>query len=138
MSPIRGEGGWWGVEGKFTGFQFWDPPSRILLGHFQGTVNKSLESSAQAQSIGTLFEQIGLRGGAVDMSKSQRHTRLGAGRGVSQANEAAINPKLTGLCQREIVSEILKKWKYCGTVQASYGSLVGHLCMVVRISVFDP
>ena len=61
------------------------------------------ESSAQAQSIGTLFEQIGLRGGSVDMSKSQRLTRSGAGRGVSQANEAAIYPKLTGLRQHEIV-----------------------------------
>jgi len=39
----------------------------------------------------------------VDMSKIQRHTDSGAGRGVSQANEAAIYPKLTGLCQHEIV-----------------------------------
>ena len=59
------------------------------------------------------------------MSKSQRHTRSGAGRGVSQANKAAIYPKLTGLCQHEIVSGILKEWKQCGTVQASYGCLVG-------------
>ena len=47
----------------------------------------------------------------MDMSKGQRHTRSGAGRGVSQANEAAIHPKLTGLCQHDIVSGILKKWK---------------------------
>ena len=45
----------------------------------------------------------------MDMSKSQRHTRSGAGSGVSHANEAAINPKLTGLCQHETVSGILKK-----------------------------
>ena len=45
----------------------------------------------------------------MDMSKSQRHTHSGAGRGVSQANEAVIHPKLTGLCQHEIVSGILKK-----------------------------
>jgi len=77
-------------------------------------------------------------GGSVDMSKSQRHTRLGAGRGVSHANGAAIHPKLTGLCQHEIVSEILKKWKYCGTVQASCGCVVGHMCMGVRISIFAP
>jgi len=74
----------------------------------------------------------------VDMSKSQRHTRSGAGCGVSQANEAAIYPKLTGLCQHEMVSGILKKWKQCWTVQASYGCLVGHVCMGVRISVFPP
>ena len=43
------------------------------------------------------------------MSKSQRHTHSGAGRGVNSANEAAINPKLTGLCQHEIVSVNLKK-----------------------------
>jgi len=56
---------------------------------------------------------------SVDMSKSQRHTRSGAGSGVSHANEAAINPKLTGLCQHEIVSRIQKKRKQCGAVQAS-------------------
>ena len=72
------------------------------------------------------------------MSKSQRHTRSGAGRGVSQANEAAIYPKLTGLCQHEIASGILKKWKHCGTAQASYECLVGHVCMGVRISIFAP
>jgi len=43
------------------------------------------------------------------MSKSQRHTRSGAGSGVSHANEAAINPKPTELCQHEIVSRVLKK-----------------------------
>ena len=74
----------------------------------------------------------------MDMSKSQRHTRSGAGHGVNQANEEAISPKLTGLCQHELVSEILKKWKQCVTVQASYGCLVGHVFMGVRISVFDP
>ena len=74
----------------------------------------------------------------MDMSKIQRHTRTGAGRGVSQANEAAIYPKLTELRQHEIVSGILKKWKQYGTVQASYGCLVGHVCMGVRISVLAP
>jgi len=98
------EGG--GVRGVST---FWDPSSRILLGHFPEIIFIYLESSAQAQSIGTLFEQIGLRGGSVDMSKSQRHTRLCAGNGVSHADEAANNPKLTGLCQHEIVSGIMKK-----------------------------
>ena len=72
------------------------------------------------------------------MSKSQRHTRSGAGHGSSQANEAAIKPKLTRFSQHEIVSEILKNWKQCGTVQASYGCPVGHVCMGVRISVFAP
>ena len=74
----------------------------------------------------------------MDMSKSQRHTRSGADRGASQADEAAIYPKLTGLCQHEIVSGILMKWKQGGTVQASYGCLVGHVCMGVCISVFAP
>ena len=124
-------GGVWGV------FKFFGPPSKNLLGHSNEVSNISLESSAQSQSIG-LFGQIGLRVGSVDMSKSQRHTRSGAGRGVSQADGAAIHPKLTGLCQHEIVSGVLKKWKQCGTVQASYGCLVGHVCMGVRTSVFAP
>ena len=72
------------------------------------------------------------------MSKSQRHVRSDAGHGVNQVNEAAIHSELTGLCQHEIVSEILKKCKQCGVVQASYGCLVGHVCMGVRISVFAP
>ena len=76
---------------------------QFFLGHFHGILNTSSEYSAQAQSIDTLSEQIGLRGGSVDMSKSQRNTRSGAGRRVSQGNEAAISPKLTGLCQHEIV-----------------------------------
>jgi hypothetical protein len=76
--------------------------------------------------------------GSVYMSKSQRHKRSGAGRGVSQANGAAVHSKLPGLCQHEIVSGILEKRKQCGTVQASYGCLVGHVCMGVRVSVFAP
>jgi len=74
----------------------------------------------------------------VDMSKSQRNTGSGAGHGVSEANEAAIYPKLTGLYQHEVVSKFLKKWKQCGTVQASYGCLIGYVCMSVRISIFAP
>ena len=35
-------------------------------------------------------------------------------------------------------SGILKNWKQFGTVQASYGCLVGHVCTGVRISVFAP
>ena len=74
----------------------------------------------------------------MDMSKSQRHTCSGTGCGVSQANGAAIHSKLPGLCQHEIVSGILKKWKQCGAVQARCGCLVGHVCISVRISVFAP
>jgi hypothetical protein len=58
----------------------------------------------------------------VDMSKSQRHTISGAGRGVSQANGGAIHSKLPGLCQHKIDSGILKKWKQYGAVQAVVGA----------------
>jgi hypothetical protein len=135
MGPIGG-GGKGGGPGGVNIFR--TPPFKNLLGHSYKIKNISSESSAQAQSIGTLFKQIGLMGGSVDMSKCQRHTRSGAGRGVSQANEAAINSKLTGLCQHEIVSGILKKRKQCGTVQASYGFLVGHVCMGVQVLVLAP
>ena len=74
----------------------------------------------------------------MDSSKSQRHTCSGAGRGVSQANGAAIHSKLPGLCQHEIVNGILKKKKQCGAVQASYGCQVIHVGMGVCISVFAP
>ena len=132
-------GRWGGVRG---GSEFFGPPpggppsappSKNLLGHFYEIVNTSSKPLAQAQSIGTLFGQIGVRGGSVDMSNSLRQTRLGAGRGVSQANGAAIHSKLPKLCQHEIVNRIMRKWKQCGTVQASCGCLVGHLCTSVRI-----
>ena len=106
---VQSEGGRAGRGGAHR--VFWTPPPKIY-GHSYEILNTSSESPAQARSIGTLFEQFGLKGGSVDMSKSQRHTRSGAGRGVSQANEATIYPKLTGLCQLEIVSGNLKKWKH--------------------------
>ena len=56
------------------------------------------------------------------MSKSQMHTRSGAGHGVSQANETAIYPKLTGLCQHEIVSEILKNGSNVGLCKPVVGA----------------
>ena len=43
-------------------------------------------------SIGTLFEEIRLNGGSVDKPTSQRQTRLGVGRGVSQAKEQRFTP----------------------------------------------
>jgi len=74
----------------------------------------------------------------VDMSKSQRHKRSGAGRGVSQGNGAAIHSKLPGSCQHELVSGTLKKRKQCGVVQASNGCLVSHVGVGVRILIFAP
>jgi len=109
---------------------FLDSPSKNLLGHFYKFLDISSESSAQAQSIGTLFGQIGLRAGSVtDMSNSQRHARLGVGRGVIKLMEQRFTLNLQELCQHETVSGVLKKWNQCGTVQASCGCLVGHLCM---------
>jgi len=53
MGPIRG----WGVGGwSREVWSFWDPPSRILLVQFFENIIIYLESSAQAQSNGTLFE----------------------------------------------------------------------------------
>jgi len=116
MGPIEG-GEVWGVSELFG------PPSKILLGHSYEKLNISSEYSAQSQSIGTLFEQIGLRGGgAVDASKSQWHTRSGAGRGVNQANKAAIYPKLTGLCQHDKVSGILKNGSNFGLCKPVMGA----------------
>jgi len=77
------------------------------------------------------------RGVCGHVQMSEAHAS-GAGRELSQANEAAVNPKLPKLCQHEIVSGILKKRKQCGIVQASYGCLVSHVGMGVRISIFAP
>jgi len=131
MSRIGG-GGVRGVQ------SFLDPPSKNLPGHSYEISNLSSESSAQIQSIGTLFEQIGLRKGVCGhVQKSEAHA-LGCRPRVESSQWSSNSPQLTGLCQHEIVSGILKKWKYCGAVQASYGCLVGHVCMGVRITVFAP
>jgi hypothetical protein len=47
------------------GFSFFAGGLHFFLGHFHGIFNISTECSAQAQSIGTLFEHIGLRGGGL-------------------------------------------------------------------------
>jgi len=73
MGPIRQGGGgvprggpdFWGGSPNFFG---------PLLQNFKYIVG-ILSSLFQTQSIGTLFEQIGLRGGAVDMSKSRWRAR---------------------------------------------------------------
>ena len=57
-----------GGRGGPEGGPFLDPPSKNLLGHSYETLNTSSESSAQAQSIGTLFGQIKLRGVGVSVS----------------------------------------------------------------------
>ena len=46
---------WVQSEGEGGGSKFFWGVSKILLGHFYGIINISAESSAQAQSIGTLF-----------------------------------------------------------------------------------
>jgi len=51
--------------------------SKIFLGHFLGVLSISSESSAQTQSISTLLDQTREKGGSVDVSTSQRGTRLG-------------------------------------------------------------
>ena len=61
--------------GAGGGLSFLDPPSKNLLGHSYKILNISAESSAQAQSIGTLFEQIGLRGGGLWTCSKVRGTR---------------------------------------------------------------
>ena len=102
--------------GAGGGLSFLDPPSKNLLGHSYKILNTSAESSAQAQSFHTLFNLIELRGGSCGHVQWSEAHALGCRPRVSQANEAAIHSKLTGLCQHDIVSGILKKWKQCGTV----------------------
>jgi len=50
---------------------FFGPPLQNFTGHSYEIKNIASESSAQAQSIGTLFDQIGLRGGQVQKSEAQ-------------------------------------------------------------------
>ena len=68
MDPIGGGG-----EGG--GSEFLGPPLQKFTGPLLQNFNISSESSAQAQSIGTLFEQIGLRGWGLWTCPKVRGTR---------------------------------------------------------------
>ena len=86
MGPI-GEGGG-GVP------SFLDPPSRIFLVHFLENINTSAESSAQAQSIGTLFEQIGFWGGLWTCPKVRGTCARVQAAGCVKPKEHLITPNL--------------------------------------------
>ena len=63
-----------GGGGVGGGPSFFDPLSKSLLGQSYKILNTSAESSAQAQLIGTFFEQVGLRGGICGhVQKSETH-----------------------------------------------------------------
>ena len=135
--PRRGRGFWvprGGSELFWGGLQDFSGP---LLRNFKYIVGILSSSPVDSHPFWANWVKGGVCG-HVQNSEAHAHTRSSAGLGVSQANEAAINLKLTGLCQHEIVSGIVKKWKQCGTVQASYGCLVGYVCMGFHIPVFAP
>ena len=111
-----GEGLWWGVSR--CGFSWGS--LQFFLGHFHENLNIRILSSSPVDCHPFWADWV--KGGSVEMFKSQRHTRSGAGRGVSQANGAAIHSKLPGLCQHEIVSRIAKKWKQCGLCKPVMGA----------------
>jgi len=69
------------------------------------------------------------------MSTSQRGAQLGC-RLRGEASQRSSH--LPRSCQHKILGGMLKKWEQFGTVQASYGCLVDHVCIGVRISVFEP
>ena len=87
--PRRGRGGgasfFGGVSGGLQKF------SGPLLRNFKYIVGILSSSPVDSHP----FWANWVKGGSVDMSKSQRNTRSGLGRGVREANEAAIYPKLT-------------------------------------------
>ena len=66
---------WVKSEGEGSGGcpSFLAPPSKSFLGHYHGILNTSSESSAQAQSIGTLFGLIGHGGVCEHVQKSETH-----------------------------------------------------------------
>ena len=88
--------------------------------------------------IANLFEQINWVkvGVCGHVQKSEAHAPGCKPRGES--SQWSSNSLQTFIIVPEIVGGLLKKWKQCGTVQASYGCLVGHVCMGVRNSVFAP
>ena len=66
----------WGGGG---GQSFFYPPSKTLLGHSYEILIILSDYLAQAQSIATLFELIGLRGGHVQKSEARARVQA-AGR----------------------------------------------------------
>ena len=96
--------------GGVGGFRlFGTPPPEFYWGIFFRNYNYIFRILSSSPVDGHPFWVNWVKGGVCGhFQKSQAHA-LGAGRGVSQANEAAIYPKFTEMCQHEIVSGILKK-----------------------------
>jgi hypothetical protein len=134
---VQSEGGG-GVGGGRGRSDFFGPPLQKITGPLLRNFEYVIGIFSSSPVDWHPFRANWVKGGDCGHGLKSEARALGAGRGVSQANEAAIYPKLTELCQHDIVCGILKNCKQCGTVQASYGCLVGHVCMGVRISVFAP
>jgi hypothetical protein len=76
---VHSEGREGGGQSEGGGVSFLDPgsgpPLKNVLGHSYKTLNISAESLAQAQLIGTLFEQTGWKGGGLWTCPKVRGTR---------------------------------------------------------------
>ena len=73
MYGSNGRGGGGGGSEFFRPPLSSSPPSKRFIGPLLRNLKISSKSLAQAQSIGTLFEQIGLRGGSGHVQKSEAH-----------------------------------------------------------------
>ena len=105
---VQSEGGG-GVGGGRGRSDFFGPPLQKITGPLLRNFEYVIGIFSSSPVDWHPFRANWVKGGDCGHGLKSEARALGAGRGVSQANEAAIYPKLTGLCQHEIVSGILKK-----------------------------
>jgi len=126
-----GEGLWWGVSR--CGFSWGS--LQFFLGHFHENLNIRILSSSPVDCHPFWADWV--KGGVCGhVQKSEAHA-LGC-RPQGESSQGSSNLPQTYRIVSALDSGILKKWKQCWTMQASYGCLVGHVHGGVRILVSPP
>ena len=129
MSRIGGRV-WWGGGSRV----FWTPLQKFTGSLLQNFIYIGIFSSSTVDWHP--FWEIWVKGGVCGhVQKSEAHALGCRPRGESSQWSSNL-PQTYRIVPAWDSQWNLKNWKYCGTVQASYGCLVVNVFMGVRISVF--
>ena len=92
MGPIRGEGGWWVVEG---GFEFLGHPLQNFFGPLLQNSKDTIKFLSSRTVLAPSLVKLS-KGGSVCMAGSQCHARKGVGGRGCKGEHAANQFKLPG------------------------------------------
>ena len=132
---VQSEGKGGGVWG---GSEFFGPPLQTftgpLLQNFKYIIGILSSNPVDWHPLWAIWVKGGVCG---HVQKSEAHA-LGCRPLGDSSQWSSSLPQTYRIVQAWDSQWNSEKWKQCGTVQVSYGCLVGHACMGIRISVFAP